>query len=213
MNHLKRSFLTLVVFLASGCSSTYFAAMEKVGYHKRDILSSRVEKAQDSQEEAKEQFRSALERFTAVISVDGGELQEKYDTLQAELDRSEGRADDLHKRVDKVEEVAEALFEEWEDELDDYSNPELRRGSEHQLRDTQRSYQSLIRSMRTVEKRIDPVLSVFRDQVLYLKHNLNAKALRSLRSELSKMELNVDRLVADMERSIDEAERFLKTMK
>ena len=66
----------LVAMLAlSGCQSAYYAAWEKVGVEKRDILVDRVENAKESQEDAQEQFSSALEAFSAAVAFDGGELR------------------------------------------------------------------------------------------------------------------------------------------
>jgi len=50
--------------------------------HKRDILVSRVASARDAQEAAKEQFQSALEKFTSVVNVPSSKLQDKYYQLK-----------------------------------------------------------------------------------------------------------------------------------
>ena len=107
----------LILPLLSACSSAQYAVMEKFGIHKREILVDRVEDARDSQEEAKQQFASALEEFSAVLNFQGGTLEEKYKQLNAELETSEEHARDVSERIDEVEDVAEALFDEWEDEL------------------------------------------------------------------------------------------------
>jgi len=156
------------VVLISACSPAYYNTMEKFGVYKRDILVDRVEEARDSQEDTKEQFNSALEQFGSVVNYDGGSLEKIYNRLQSEYDDSVAAADDLGERIDAIEQVAEDLFEEWESELDDYSNDNMRRDSAQQRRNTRREYQSLIRAMRQAQSKIPPVLSVFQDQVLYL---------------------------------------------
>ena len=186
--------------------------MEKLGYHKRDLLVSRVKDAQSSQTEAKEQFRSALERFTSVVAVDGGDLGKRYDQLSSELKRSEDKASKVRKRIASVEDVADALFDEWEDELDTYSNAGLRRKSEERLRNTKRRYAPMIKAMRRAETKMEPVLAAFRDQVLYLKHNLNARAMSYIENELASVETDIAALVREMESSIGEAERFVQSM-
>jgi hypothetical protein len=203
-----------VLFLMSfsGCQKVYYDTMEKFGVHKRDIMVDRVEAARDSQEEAKEQFKSALEQFSAVLNFKGGELEDKYNTLQAEYDRSEAKADDVKSRIDAVEDVSEALFAEWEEELDQYSSASLKRDSERKLAQTRRQYDRLIKAMRKAEAKIEPVLNAFRDQVLYLKHNLNAQAIASLQSELVEVESDIADLIQEMEKSIGEADSFIKTM-
>jgi len=209
--HLVVALLVAATF-AIGCRSVYYGTMEKLGWHKRDILVDRVESARDSQEEAKDQFQTALERFSEVLNYQGGALEEKYKQLKAELDRSESRAKNVSKRIDAVTSVAEALFDEWQSELEDYSSDRLRRKSEDQLRTTRRRYEQLIGAMRRAESKIEPVLRPLRDQVLFIKHNLNAQAIASLQSELATIEDDVASLIKDMEASIAEANEFIEAM-
>ncbi len=204
--------LVFSMLIAAGCQTAYYGAMESLGYHKRQLLVDRVEDARESQEEAKEQFRSALDTFSEVVGFEGGSLQKKYESLNSELEDSEARAKEVRDRIDSVENVAEALFDEWEDELGQYSDEKLRRASREKLDETRVSYQKLISAMKRAEKKMKPVLSVFRDQVLFLKHNLNAQAIASLQGELVSVETNVEALIRDMEESIKEADIFLSNM-
>lgn len=196
----------------SGCQTAYYKTMEKFGVHKRDIMVDRVNEARESQQEAKEQFSSALEQFSSVLNFKGGSLEDKYKKLNAEYEKSEKKAEEVKDRINSVENVAEALFDEWEDELDQYTNDNLRRSSEKKLKQTKKQYTQLIGAMKRVEKKIDPVLLAFRDQVLFLKHNLNAQAIASLKSELASVEADVADLIKEMEASIAEADKFIKTM-
>lgn len=195
-----------------GCQRIYYGTMEKLGYHKRELLVDRVEDARDAQQQAKEQFQSALKQFSAVVNFQGGQLEETYNRLKTELDRSESKAKVVSKRVDDVENVAEALFKEWQSELDQYTNNELRRLSEQKLRQTRLRYAHLMGAMRGAEMKTEPVLSAFRDQVLFLKHNLNAQAVASLRHELVSVETDVTSLIKEMETSIAEANAFIEAM-
>jgi Skp family chaperone for outer membrane proteins len=210
---MKRMLFSLCALLAfAGCSNTYYNAMEKIGFAKRDILVDRVESTRKAQEKAKEQFASALEHFTAVTHYEGGDLQKKYDELNREFQRSEDRAKEVRDRVASVEDVADALFREWQQELKQYSSASMRNESQRQLEATRRRYDSLLRLMHRATERMNPVLGAFRDQVLFLKHNLNARALASLDNTHRELESDITRLISDMEASIREAESFIKTM-
>ena len=195
-----------------GCQSVYYAGMEKMGYHKRDLMVSDVEKARDAQQEAKEQFKSALDRFTTVLNIKGGELQDKYDTLNAEYERSEAKAQAVSDRIASVEDVSQALFTEWEAELKEYSSASLRRSSQTKLTQTRTQYVKLIKAMKRAESKMPPVLGKFKDQVLFLKHNLNAQAIASLKSELGSVESNIKILIKEMETSIKQADTFISSM-
>lgn len=212
MNRLVVAFSLMSLIFAFGCQKAYYSAMEEMGYDKREILTDRVGDARESQEEAKQQFASALERFKSVVAVDGGSLQEKYDELNDEYELSEKRAEAVKDRIDSVEDVAGALFEEWAMEIKQYSSAKLRSSSQDKLTATKRKYSGLIRAMRKAEKKMYPVLSAFKDQVLYLKHNLNAKAIAALEGELSTIRSDVDVLIKEMDKSIAEADEFIKTL-
>jgi DNA repair exonuclease SbcCD ATPase subunit len=186
--------------------------MEKFGIAKREILVDRVEETRDAQNNAKEQFASALEHFLAVTKFSGGDLQDKYDALNREFARSESRAKEVRERISEVEDVAEALFREWKQEMQQYSSAALRRESERELDRTRQRYDDLIAVMNRAADRMEPVLATFRDQVLFLKHNLNARALASLTTTNRELEADISRLVSDMEASIREAEQFIQSM-
>ena len=170
MKILNLRFMVMLACIVSltGCSSAYYGTLEKVGIHKRDLMVDRVEDARDAQEEAKEQFQSALEQFTSVVTVKGGDLEKKYIQLNDAYEASEKKAEVVHDRIEKVEDVSEALFDEWEDELALYSSPRLREDSRKKLEQTRSDYKRLIKAMKRAEKKIQPVLVAFRDQVLYL---------------------------------------------
>jgi len=202
-----------VALLLSGCSSMEYAVKEKFGIHKRDILVARVEDARESQDAAKEQFKTALEQFIELTGAEGGELKSRYDKLSAAYERSESRAEEVRDHISQIGTVAAALFREWEDELGQYSDQNLRRISERQLRDTQARYTELIGVMQRTAARMDPVLVRFKDQVLFLKHNLNAQVIAQLGTTANTLKGDVSRLIAEMEASIREADEFINAMK
>jgi ElaB/YqjD/DUF883 family membrane-anchored ribosome-binding protein len=211
---MKPLFVSLLAgVLLAGCSSAYYGAMDKAGFAKRDILVSRVEKAQGAQEEAKVQFATALDAFLAVTKVDGGQLKAKYDELNNQLKDCESRAKEVNDRIAAIDDVAEALFTEWGNELALYTNAALRTQSQQQLGATRQRYAQLMAAMRSAAARMDPILANFRDQVLFLKHNLNAQALRSLDSMSRALQGDIANLIRDMEKSIREADAFIREMK
>lgn len=196
-----------------GCKTTYYSVMEKFGKEKRDILVSRVKDARNEQEAAKQQFKTTLERFQEVTNFQGGELEAKYKKLSAEYDRCKDRADEVSSKIAKVESVASDMFSEWSKENKEYTDPEKRRTSEKLLGETRDRYQQLIALMKKSEQKMQPVLAKFHDNVLFLKHNLNAAAITSLQGTAGQIETDVQALIKDMEASIAEADAFMKQMK
>ncbi|MCJ8303419.1 DUF2959 domain-containing protein [Shewanella sp.] len=198
--------------LLTGCQSAYYGAMEKVGYHKRDIMVDRVEDARESQEEAQKQFSSALEEMQALINHDGGDLETAYNKAKDEYESSQDAADDVSNRIEKVEDVADALFDEWQTEIGEISKASLRRSSESKLRETQRSYEQLVRTMKRAESTMAPVLTAMKDNMLYLKHNLNAQAIGAIKGEFASLKTDISGLIKEMNKSIEESNKFIASM-
>ncbi|WP_442900238.1 DUF2959 domain-containing protein [Geoalkalibacter sp.] len=205
-----RWFILLGVLAAlAGCSSAYYGAMEKMGIHKRDILVDRVKAARDSQQEAKEQFLTAMEQYKSVVNFEGGDLEKAYNRFNATLQKSEAKATEVRNRIRAVEDVSAALFKEWRAEIKQYSSEELRRSSQRQYDATQGRYRELMAAMKQAEAKLEPALVPLRDQVLFIKHNLNARAIAGLKNEVVVVQANVDSLVRTIESSVAQADAFI----
>ncbi|GAA67259.1 DUF2959 domain-containing protein [Pseudoalteromonas sp. NZS71] len=204
--------MLVVTLTLTGCQSAYYSAMEKVGVHKRDILIDRVEETKDSQQESQEEFKSALERLTTLIDFNGGELQDTYNQLNDDYESSLNAANEVSTNINKVEDVAEALFDEWADELEQYKSASLKRESSKKLTATKRQFDQLLRSMRSAESKMEPVLTSLHDNVLYLKHNLNAQAVSAIKGEFTNLKRDIQLLMNDMNKSIADSNKFIEQM-
>lgn len=203
----------LVLLLVGGCKSAYYGTWSKLGWEKRDILVDRVEDAKTDQEKAKEQFKTTMERFQELTNFQGGDLEATYKKLNKDYENCVSRANALSKQIESVDTVATDMFKEWKKELDQYDNAQLRKSSEEKLASTKEKYGQLLASMKKSEASMQPVLKAFHDQVLYLKHNLNAAAISSLSETARGIDADVKKLIADMEASIAESNAFIGQMK
>lgn len=205
--------LLATVILASGCSSIKYNALEKVGIHKRDLLVGNVEDTRDAQKEAQEQFKDALERFESVVNIEETGLKKAYNRLNAEYEDTAEAAEEVSEQIAEVEDVADDLFAEWRAENKQYKDASLRRDSERRLEETRARYREMLASMKESEGSMQPVLSTLYDNVLYLKHNLNAQAIGSLRTTFGNLEADVDDLVERMNQSIERSNAFIAEMR
>ncbi|MCR4534651.1 DUF2959 domain-containing protein [Shewanella xiamenensis] len=212
MKRLITSSLIAATLLLTGCQTAYYGAMEKVGYHKRDIMVDRVKAAKESQEDAQKEFSSALEEMQALLNHNGGNLEKAYNKAKDEYESAQSAADDVSNRINKVEDVAEALFDEWQAEIGEISKASLRRNSETKLKETRRSYEQLIKTMRRAESKMPPILTAMKDNMLYLKHNLNAQAIGAIKGEFANLQTDISGLIKEMNKSINESTRFIEAL-
>lgn len=219
--HISRRSVPLLAALAAAalaaaaltsCSAAYYGVLEKFGVEKRDILVDRIKSARTAENDAKDQFASALDEYRSVVHVPPSDLERTYDRLNASYEDSMRRADEVRQRIDGVQKVANDLFAEWQGELGEYSDPALRRRSQRLLRDTRAKCGQVMTAMERAEKSMDPVLAKFHDQVLVLKHDLNARAIGALGDQLDDIERATSALIQEMERAIAEAGDFIDAM-
>ena len=212
MKKLKMAAAAALALVSAGCASAYYGAMENMGFAKREILVDRVQEARAEQAQTQEVFASALDEFRALVDIQGGDLEKQYDKMNASYQAAEKQAQDVRARIAAVDDVGTRLFKEWEKELDIYESDDLRRRSAQQLTATRVDYDRLLAAMNKAASKMDPVLSLYRDQVLFLKHNLNARAISSLEIEATKIESRVEALVSEMNAAIAEADAFIASM-
>jgi uncharacterized protein YukE len=186
--------------------------MEKFGVHKRDLLKKNVVAARDEQKAAGEEFKDALTRLKELYGFQGGDIEKAYNELKKDFDRAQSRADKVHSRIKEVETVANDLFNEWEEEIKNISSDTLRDSDRAKLRETRRRYEDLHTALKQAEKSMDPVISRFRDQVLYLKHNLNASAIASLKGESADIQNEIAKLLQEMNTAIARADTFINSL-
>ena len=201
------------LFLTLGCKSVYYSTWEKLGKYKRDLLQSKVKQVRDDQKDTTEQLKDALTRLQQIYGFKGGEIEKMYRRLQSDYDSSAAKAEGLKKRIREMDEIANDLFKEWETEAASISTPSIRDQSRDQLRVTQQKYQDLYATTTRAERSIEPVLTKFHDYVLFFKHNLNAQAIGALQGEASKIQVDITKLIEDMNESIRQAEKFMKETK
>jgi hypothetical protein len=202
-------FLTAVIAL-TGCRSAYYSAWEKFGKHKRDLLQSKVREVRDEQKEASQELKDALTRLKELTGFQGGELEKTYKRLQGDYDSASSSAESVRNRIGEMDRIARDLFREWEAELKTISSPELRDADRRQLDETRRRYEELYTATKRAESSMAPVLGKFRDYVLYLKHNLNAQAIGALQGEATKIQIDISKLIDEMNEAIRRADEFLK---
>ena len=199
--------------LSKPLKTAYYQSRETLlGDHKRDLVVMQVDQACHSLRESRDQFVDALEQFKSLINVQESPLQLRYQLLKRHYDQCRFKAEQVSDRIQAIEHVSEALFTEWETELNLYSNRVLRSRSQQQLKKSRHHYARLLKTLQLAEMRIHPVLADFQDQVLSLKHNLNAHAIAALRNDFIEIGVDITKLVEVMEKTINEASQFVSIL-
>ncbi|MDD5320135.1 MAG: DUF2959 domain-containing protein [Methylococcales bacterium] len=212
INKSANSLNLIIRFFLKKFRTVYYSARESIGEHKRDIVVYQVEQTCISLNETRNEFEDALERFKSLVCVNETSLEHRYNLLNRQYQFCRSKSDTVSARIRAIEEVSEALFVEWENELNEYTNRTLRNSSKQQLKAARQNYARLIKAMHSAESKIQPVLAAFKDQVLHLKHNLNARAIAALQHELIEISIDISQLIYAMEQTIAEASHFVSAL-
>ena len=210
---MQRMILTIAVsaFGIVGCrSSTYYNAMDTVGYEKREMLTDRVQEARNSQVEARQQLQTALYTLRRVESVPAGQLPELRDDLDSEVGKTKDKIEDLKDDIASVESIAASLFDEWEEDLVKFDSAELREKSRQDLTATKRGYSEMIGALRDTQQRLETVIMPLEDQVLFLDHAANAGQTPRKSEKLDEVREQISGLIEELDDSIDRTERFIE---
>jgi hypothetical protein len=204
----------LIVFalLLSGCQSTYYKAMSTLGKEKRDILVSRIKDAKKDQDQTKHKLQTTMESFQALTGFKGGSLEKSYKRLNSDYESAASQAHELHDKIQSIDQVSNDLFKEWQGEINAMENGKLKSQDTVMLRNAKTRQATYMRAMRRTEDQIEPVLKAFHDQVLFLKHNLNARAIGSLKNTSAGLESDVAGLVQSIDASSQEADKLISSL-
>ena len=207
------SAVLILVALTSGCQTLYNTTLEKVfGMEKRQIFKKSVEDVNSNQKKAQETFKDSITKLKELYNFNGGNLEVIYNKLKSSHDASQSQADKVHERISNMDGVARSMFSEWESEIKTYSNQTFAENSRRQLGETKARYAKLYKSVRESESSMRPVLKQLSDHVLYLKHNLNASSIGTLKGESTSIQTQIEGLIQHMNSSIQEADVFIQSL-
>jgi len=202
-----------LVVTFTGCTSLYNATMENVfGYEKRELFKDSVQDLQEQQKDAQQEFKDALTRLKELYGYQGGDLESIYGKVKDSYESCASEAKGVSSRIGRMENLADDMFAEWEKELQEYSNPSLAAASREQLQATRKRFQEMLRTVRRAEASMPPVLAQLKDNVLFLKHNLNASAVGSLQGEATQIQNQIEELLRRMNASIAESDKFINAL-
>jgi hypothetical protein len=212
--HSRRYAVSLLplVLLLSGCTRTYYKAMSTFGKEKRDILVSRIKDSKKDQQQAREQIKTTMEKFQDLTGFQGGSLEKNYKELNSQYEKAADSAQKLHDRINSIDQVSSDMFKEWQKEIDGMDNRKLKQQSADMLRQSRLQEAGYIKSMRLTEARMTPVLKSFQDQVTFLKHNLNARAIGSLKGTSARISTDVDVLLTQIDGSMAQADTLINSL-
>lgn len=195
-----------------GCSSVYYAAMEQLGWERRDLLVNRVETARDSQSEALTRFLDALGELHDLTQSDAADLPKQFAEFQTAYRAAKAQAVDVQRRVTAVENSGKSLFSEWHADVAATRDSTTRARAQQLCDASEARYRHLLASMQQASAAMPPVLDALGAPLVSLKSNLTPEAVGALQPDLAATAKQVDALASQLEQAIGEANVFVRQL-
>lgn len=147
-----------------------------------DDLSERIEEVHVATEVSKERMNAAVEALRSMTSSDfRGDALVAHAELTRSIESSEEQAETLRDHVTEMKDTASELFERWAQDLEGFTNAEMRQSSQKRLEDTRTRYQTIVAAVDPALWSLDAVNRDLRDHALFLGHDFNKSAVASVR--------------------------------
>ncbi len=217
---MRQTILLVLILTLSSCANPIkkaarnmkYSAWEKMGVEKRDLFKREVTNVKEEQTDSGEAFKDALTQLKEVYGFNGGNLENEYNKLNSSYKIAQEQSEEARASIEKLNTLSGDLFTEWKEEIKEIESKDLKKQSTEKLAKTKAKYNDLYEHLKTTEKKMGPVLTKFKDQVLFLKHNLNAEAIGGLKTEGKRIQSDIESLIQEMNQSTAEAEKFIQTL-
>lgn len=127
----------------------------------------------------------SLSDVAASANTDPRKAFEKYSKDVANLDAT---ADKVRKRGQEMKEQGQAYFKQWEKQMAEVSNPEIRALAEQRKAKLQETFESIRKYTEPLKAQFDPWMSDLKDLQKYLSNDLTIAGVEAAKSLFVKTE-------------------------
>ena len=178
------------------------------GQKQIEDLTKAINKLADSMREGKAEVERTLASYDATINNKDGDLLKHFKAFNSGLDKIEKRREDISKRGDELDAVAEQFFATWESTITKMQSPEMQNRSKERLAETKKNFQQIDKWGDEGKAAYDPLMTTLRDHALYLSSDLNAAAAKSLEKDAAKVDGNAKKLLEIMDKLLAAADEY-----
>jgi DNA repair exonuclease SbcCD ATPase subunit len=202
----------LVLVCASGASATSALAADDQGHERIEEFLKRVEKTTEAVAKAQESLEETLVDYTKMLSAETHNRRKLYDNAWKGIERTEERSKELGDRLREMYQESGVLFKGWKKSLQEIREEKLRARSDKRLTAASERHDKLHGRGLDARSELDSVVSVLRDHMLYLEHDLNDSSVKSLAPEAAELAGRAKKCVAGLQDYSKSAVEFAKSL-
>lgn len=195
--------------LATACAGT---SERSESIEQVDELLRRIERVQAESAVAKESAHSALNELCTLVSPGfKGDAAMAFAKFVAASDASEEQGETLRDSVEPMRDAADALFRRWTKDMEAFGNSRMRQRSQTRLDETRTSYQSIVGASQAAQIALDAFHDDLRDHATFLRHDLNANSVASLRGDVRQLREQIEGLDMRFDATVAAARAYVES--
>jgi hypothetical protein len=150
-----------------------------------DELLTHIERVQVETAVAKDAAHAVLSDLCALVSPSfKGDAAPAFAEFMESAESCEKQGIVLKKSVEPMTRAADQLFLRWTKDLESFGNTRMRQRSQSRLDETRTRYQSILGATQAAQIALDSYNKDLRDHALFLRHDLNATSVESIRADV-----------------------------
>jgi cell division septum initiation protein DivIVA len=177
-------------------------ALAQQGFRQTDRLMSRAENSARAIEDTKGELQRTLEAYNSMFDGSAKNPRRAYQISLRGVERSEKRVGDIQKRLNEMQIEADKYFADWTTSLDAIINQDLRRRSEARRDETRAGYDNIHQAALKAVAEYETFIGNFRDQLMFLGHDLNPSSISSLKEDAGKLNGEAAQLFSEADGSL-----------
>jgi hypothetical protein len=198
-----------VVLFLTACQSSAPGSLKQASYPGLGALFDRVGDYQVAQQAAAEQFQSVKEQLSPLATA-GGNTQGDSAADLSEYDQTVEAAVAVSATIAAVKQAATATFQQWQTEIDVYTDAQLKADNQAKMGATWQSYQGMMQGVRASETKMNAVLAELNNYVTFLRGSPDASALASYRPNRNVIGSDIDALLLKMKSALGRSNEFIE---
>ena len=194
-----------ITLIAAGAALLFSGCGTTKGYKQADKTGVGIAEFRDEIVKGKEAIDATMKSLGDVAATANTDPRKAYNQFSKDVANLDSTADKIRKRAQSMKEQGEAYFKQWETELAQVNNPEIRSLAEQRRAKLQEAFQSIRKYTEPLKAQFDPWMSNLKDLEKYLGNDLTIGGVDAAKPLFTKtteggleVQKSMDALVAEL---------------
>src|SRR5262245_16603980 len=205
MKRVHYAGIITITIMAAGASLLFSGCGTTKGYKQADKTGAGIAEFREEITKGKAEIAATMKSLGDIASTANTDPRKAYNQFSKDVANLDSTADKIRKRAQSMKEQGEAYFKQWETELTQVNNPEIRALAEQRKAKLQETFQSIRKYTEPLKAQFEPWMSNLKDLEKYLGNDLTIGGVDAAKPLFTKttdggleVQKSMDALVAEL---------------